>query len=115
MMGYPALVDAGTSVSLRLMDSPEAAAEANRAGLRRLFTIQLHEEMEFLEREMTDLERLCLYYSRVGRCDDLRDDILTAAADLAFFGEAGAIPRTREHFAARAENGWRRLHASGAR
>ena len=112
LMGYPALLDAGSSVSLRLMDSADAAAEANRSGIRRLFMIQLREELEFVERELTELDRLCLYYARIGRCDDLRDDILTATADLAFFGEGGAIPRTREQFAAQAEAGWRGLHAA---
>jgi ATP-dependent helicase HrpA len=112
LMGYPALLDAGTSVSLRLMDSADTAGEANRVGIRRLFMIQVREDLEFVERELTELDRLCLYYSRIGRCDDLRDDILTATADLAFFGDSGPIPRTREQFAAQAEAGWRGLHAA---
>ena len=34
LQGYPALVDAGDSVSLRLFDSPEAARMETRAGVR---------------------------------------------------------------------------------
>jgi ATP-dependent helicase HrpA len=113
LLGYPALVDAGTSVSLRLLDSAGAAAEANRAGVRRLFMIQLREEMEFLDREITaGIDRLCLYYARIGRCDDLRDDMLTAVADRAFYVDRAVIPRTRDEFALRAEAGWRRLHGA---
>ena len=40
LSGYPALVDRGTSVSLRLLDSPQAAAASHRLGLRRLFMLK---------------------------------------------------------------------------
>jgi len=115
LSGYPALVDAGSSVSIRLYDTADAAAEAMRAGLRRLFMLQLGQEMQYLERTLPDIERLCLYYSTVGRCDDLRDELLLAIADRAFFdGEPSPDVRSREAFASRAEAGWRRLNAAAA-
>jgi ATP-dependent helicase HrpA len=111
--GYPALVDAGNSVSIRLFDQPDAAAEAMRGGLRRLFMLQIGRELEYVERNLPDLDRLCLYYATVGRCDDLRENLLLAIADRAFFDdEAISDLRTRDAFAARAEAGWRRLSAA---
>ena len=110
--GFPALIDAGTSVSLRMLDSRDAASEATRAGLRRLFMLQLREEFKYIERALCDLDRLCLYYATIGRCDDLRDEMVLAIADRAFFGEEGMPIRTREEFGARAEAGWRRLSAA---
>jgi ATP-dependent helicase HrpA len=111
--GYPAIVDGGSSVSIRLFDQPDAAAEAMRGGLRRLFMLQVARELEYVERTLPDLDRLCLYYATIGRCDDLRENLLLAIADRAFFDdEAGRGPRTREEFAARAEAGWRRLSAA---
>lgn len=108
--GYPALVDAGKAVSLRLFDSPGAAAEAMRGGLRKLFLIQLRKEFEYVERTLPDMDRLCLYYSTIGRCDDLRQNLLQAIADRAFFDHEPADEvRTRDAFARRAEAGWRRL------
>ena len=62
--GYPALVDKGNSVSLRLFDSPEAAAAAIRAGLVRLFMTQLHKEVNYLEQSIPDIEQLCFVLAR---------------------------------------------------
>ena len=39
LRGYPALVDSGNAVAIRVLDSAEGAAEATRAGLRRLFML----------------------------------------------------------------------------
>lgn len=111
--GYPALVDAGNSVSIRLFDQPDAAAEAMRGGLRRLFMLQVGRELEYVEHSLPDLDRLCLYYATIGRCDDLRENLLLAIADRAFFdNKANSDVRTRDAFAARAEAGWRRLSAA---
>jgi ATP-dependent helicase HrpA len=107
--GFPALVDAGASVSLRLLDSADAASEATRGGLRRLFMLQLREEFRHVERTLGDLDRLCLYYATIGRCDDIKDDLILAIADRALFDDVSPEIRTRDDFAGRAEAGWRRL------
>lgn len=108
--GYPALVDAGSSVSLRLFDQREVAAEMMRGGLRRLFMLQVNQELQYIEQSLPDIERLCLYYSTIGRCDDLKDNLILAIADRAFFDDSPSMDvRTRDAFAQRAEAGWRRL------
>ena len=89
-----------------------------RGGLRRLFMIQVGEELKYLSRKLPALERMCLHYATLGNCDELRRDLLTAVADRAFFGdetdaESAAAIRTRDAFAGRAEAGWRRLKAAG--
>jgi ATP-dependent helicase HrpA len=111
--GYPALVDAGTSVSLRLFDQPDVAAEMMRGGVRRLFMLQVQDELQYAEQSLPDLERLCLYYATIGRCDDLRENLLLAIADRAFFDdEENPTVRTRDAFADRAQVAWRRLGAA---
>lgn len=113
--GYPALVDAGKAVNLRLFDSRDAADEAMRGGLRKLFMIQLRREFDHIEQMLPDMERLCLYYATIGRCEDLRHNLLQAIADRAFFGdEPWADLRSRERFADRAEAGWRRLSSAAS-
>jgi ATP-dependent helicase HrpA len=108
LQGYPALVDAGQSVSLRLFDSPEIAATNMRAGVRRLLMIQLREEVKWLARKMPHWERMCLNYATVGSCDELKADLIDAIIDRALFGHAGEV-RTREQFLERAQLGWRRM------
>jgi ATP-dependent helicase HrpA len=89
-----------------------------RGGLRRLFMIQVGEELKYLSRKLQDLEQMCLHYALLGRCDELKRDLLTAIADAALFDgeddEAASKIHTREAFATRAEAGWRRLAAAGA-
>ena len=118
LLGYPTLVDDGASVSVRVLDSPAAARSAMRGGLRRLFMIQVAEELKYLSRKLHGLDQMCLHYALLGRCDELKTDLLTATADAALFDgggdEAAANVRTRDAFAARAEAGWRRFATAGA-
>ncbi|TNF53556.1 MAG: ATP-dependent RNA helicase HrpA [Gammaproteobacteria bacterium] len=64
LRGYPALVDQGDSVALRVLDSPEGAELAQRAGLRRLFMLSLAVEVRQLRRNLPGLDRLRLQYAK---------------------------------------------------
>lgn len=105
---YPALVDKGETVSLRLMESPETAYQATRGGLRRLFALQLREEMKYLEKNIPDFDRMALYYRPIGTADDLKADLLAAASERALVTEPEEI-RTREQFIDHAKEGWRQI------
>jgi ATP-dependent helicase HrpA len=104
---YPALVDNVTSVSLRLFDSPDEAAVSHRAGVRRLFMLQLGPELRHLWRRIPNIDRMSLQYKLLGTPDDLRSQIVTAAADRAFAADGNI--RTQSQFAARAGTAWRTL------
>lgn len=111
--GYPALVDAGNSVSIRLFDQADAAAESMRAGLRKLFMLQVQQELQFVEETLPDIERLCLYYATIGRCDDLKQNLMEAIVDIALFNDDGATHiRSQQTFASRAETAWKQLPAA---
>ncbi|HYO11127.1 MAG TPA: ATP-dependent RNA helicase HrpA [Tepidisphaeraceae bacterium] len=108
LQGYPALVDAGESVSLRLLDSADAAKREMRGGVRRLLMLQLREEVKWLSRQLPRFERMCLNYATVGSCDDLKADLVDAIIDRALFGQEAQV-RTRQQFLDRAQFGWRRM------
>jgi ATP-dependent helicase HrpA len=110
LLGFPALVDEGATASLRLLDSAEAARLAHRAGVRRLFMVQLAEEVRQLARRLPRIEQLCLHYKPLGSCDDLKRDLMDAIADRAT-GELTGV-RTQAGFIAHAETGWRRLSSA---
>ena len=111
--GYPALIDAGDSVSLRLLESKYTALESTRAAIRRLFMIQVREELRYLERTIPEIERLSLFYATIGRADDLIDELIVAIADRAMFAETEpSTIRSHGAFAGAAEIAWRRLTAS---
>jgi ATP-dependent helicase HrpA len=108
LYGYPAIVDQGDKVGLRLLDSPAAAEKEMRVGLKRLFMLQLKREFLQLSRSIPDIQQMCLWWSTRGNCDALKEDLLNAVADRAFFGEKRVI-RTREAFIELANSGWRHL------
>ncbi len=65
LRGYPALVDRGDSVALRVLDSREGADLAQRAGLRRLLMLNLGTEVRQLRRNLPGLDRMRLQYAKV--------------------------------------------------
>jgi ATP-dependent helicase HrpA len=98
LIGYPALVDAGEAVTLEVFDSPEAAREAHRAGVRRLLAIAFRERIRDLERSL----------ERDATLGPLKSDIVAAALERTFFAES--VPSTPEDFAARVAQGRSRFN-----
>ncbi|MEL7472968.1 MAG: ATP-dependent RNA helicase HrpA [Planctomycetota bacterium] len=108
LLGYPAVIDQGEAVGLRLMESSHVRDEAMRRGLRRLFMLHLHEEMKYRAEHIPGIERLGLQYTTVGSIDELKWEIVTLVADRAFIGEWPFV-RTGAMFEVRLDDGWKRL------
>jgi ATP-dependent helicase HrpA len=104
LRGYPALVDEGSSVRLRLADSPAEAERLNRAGIRRLFMLELPQQTKYLRRNLPHLTQMCLYFRHVGSCDELQGDLIAAAVERTFFID-GVPPRDQQSFQASLERG----------
>nr|WP_245795425.1 ATP-dependent RNA helicase HrpA [Thioalkalivibrio denitrificans] len=103
LRGYPALRDDTDAVALVLADSPAKARRIHRAGLRRLFMLQAREPVKYLYRNLPDIQRLCLQYNPVDRCEALKDDLLFAGVERVFMNEPW--PRDADAFRARLEAG----------
>jgi len=108
LWGYPALIDRDNGAAIRLLESPDAARVATRAGSRRLFMMQLQKEIEYISRHIPNIEQLCLNYSTAGSCEELRRDLLSAIVDRALFFDGEPVLKQAE-FIRRATDGWRRL------
>jgi ATP-dependent helicase HrpA len=48
LIGFPALVDVLDAVTIEVFDEPDVAAAKNRAGLRRLFALQIKDALKYL-------------------------------------------------------------------
>jgi ATP-dependent helicase HrpA len=101
LVGYPGLVDRGDAVSLEVFDSPEKAREAQHAGLRRLYMLQLKEQARHIEKHLPDLQKMVLQFSASGDAPDLKQQLLAAAFDRACMQEPW--PRSRAEFESRRE------------
>ncbi len=97
MRGYPGLVDGRESVSLRLFDSFEEAQRETRRALRRLITFAVPDKIKYLNKNLPRLKEMGLYYAPMGKCDELRRDIVEAVVDQSFFG-GGVLPRNSAEF-----------------
>ncbi len=97
LTGYPALVDEGESVAIRLFDVEYAGAAAMRAGVVRLMRLALKEQMKQLEKSLRGFEPAALQLRTVAGVEQLREDVLAAITDRAFVGE-DELPRTQKEY-----------------
>ncbi len=116
LIGFPALIDAGDAVTVEVFDEPESASTRHRAGLRRLFALQIKDALKYLEKNIPDLQKMAVTYMLVGKADngtgggtleELRDQIIAVALDRAFLLEP--LPTDEFAFKRRIEEGRGRL------
>ena len=108
LVGFPALSDCGEHVEIEVFDEPEVAATRHRAGLRRLFALQLREPLKYLEKNIPDLQKMGGLYLSLGTLEELREQIIAVALERAFLTDP--LPTDAEAFAKRLEEGRARLN-----
>jgi len=108
LVGFPALVDMGDAVAVEVFDEPEVAARRHRAGLRRLFALQLREPLKYLEKNVPGLAAMATQYMSLGTLEELRAQIVDVALERAFL--ADPLPADAAAFKARVEEGRTRLN-----
>ncbi len=107
LIGYPALVDRETHVVLEVFDDPQEAASIHRLGLARLFRLQLHEQIRYLEKNLPDLTRMAMQFMPLGTADELRDQIVSVAIERACLVDP--LPTDAASFAARKDEARARI------
>jgi ATP-dependent helicase HrpA len=97
--GYPAIVDDGASVSLRIEATPEAAARATHSGLRRLVLLSVASPATYVLEHLTSAEKLALAASPYPSAKALIEDCRVAVADAVIARTApDGVVRTRGGF-----------------
>ncbi|PVY55988.1 MULTISPECIES: ATP-dependent RNA helicase HrpA [unclassified Simplicispira] len=107
LIGFPALIDAGDAVTIEVFDEPALAGTKHRAGLRRLFALQIKDALKYLEKNIPDLQKMAVAYIPLGTQEELRSQILDVAMDRAFLLEP--LPTNAEQFERRVQEGRGRL------
>lgn len=97
LTGYPALVDQGQSVAIRIFDTLEGAQRSMREGVRRLLCLALKDRIKQLEKNLPVDRQAVLLMSSLIEMDRLREDIRSAIIDLALIGD-DPLPRTEDEF-----------------
>ncbi|MFB7662872.1 ATP-dependent RNA helicase HrpA [Kitasatospora sp. NPDC056138] len=81
LRAYPALVDEGETVGIRLFDTPEAQARAMWAGTRRLLMLTIPSPAKSIQGRLGNQAKLALSHNPHGSITALFEDIVAAATD----------------------------------
>ena len=107
LIGFPALVDKGTHCDLEVFDDPNVAARTHRIGLRRLFALQLKDQLKFAEKNIPGLQQMGMQFMAVGSQEELRDQIIQKAIDIACLQDP--LPHDAASFNKRKDEGKGRI------
>jgi len=83
--GFPALQDNDDSVSIVVVDTQEQASEIHHDGLKRLYLLNLNQQIKYLNKNLPDIQKICLSYATIGSCNDLKLAIIDASIEKSFF------------------------------
>ncbi|USX28316.1 ATP-dependent RNA helicase HrpA [Oxalobacteraceae bacterium OTU3CINTB1] len=107
LIGFPALVDKGTHCDLEVFDDPTVAARTHRIGLRRLFALQMKDQIKFIEKGIPGLQQMGMQFMSMGTQEELREQIINKALDIACLQDP--LPLDAASFAKRKDEGKSRL------
>ncbi len=107
LIGFPALVDKATHCDIEVFDDPAEAARVHRIGLRRLFALQLKEQLKYLEKNVPNLQQMGMQFMSLGSQEELRDQIIQAGLDRACLQDP--LPKNAQEFNQRKDEGKSRL------
>lgn len=94
---YPALVDEGANVAIKLMATPEDQAREHRRGVVRLLLLAIPAPTSYVQEHLTATEKLALARSPYSTTAELFADCMLACADAAL---ADRTVRSRAEFEA---------------
>ncbi|WP_114416315.1 ATP-dependent RNA helicase HrpA [Marinospirillum perlucidum] len=99
LQAFPTLVDEGSSVGVQLVDSADKARMQMQKGLVRLARLQLPQKEKYLQTQLPGIKNLELLYAKIGRRQELLDDLLDASLRDAFLNKSSDDwPRSGEAF-----------------
>ena len=107
LIGFPALVDKGTHCDLEVFDDPNVAARTHRIGLRRLFMLQMRDQIRFVEKSIPNLQQMGMQFMSMGTQEELRDQIIAKAIDIACLQDP--LPSDEAGFNKRKDEGKSRI------
>jgi len=107
LIGFPGLVDKTTHCDLEVFDDPAEAVRVHRIGLRRLFALQLKEQLKYLEKNVPGLQQMGMQFMSLGTQEELRDQIIQAGLERACMQDP--LPKNAEEFNRRKDEGKSRL------
>jgi len=104
---YNALVDDSDAVVVRTFDNRAAAQAAHQVGLRRLFMLLLKQQVKYLEKNLSDAQRLGMLFMPFGTQQELHQQILAATFERCCLNDP--LPTNEAEFITRGKEAKNRL------
>lgn len=96
---YPALVDEGETVALRMQDNPDTALWLHREGVARLMLLQMPEQTRYLQKELLKGKDIGLTLADLGNRESVAKELTMAALlQLLAAQPQGFAIRDQQHF-----------------
>ncbi|GMV26108.1 MAG: ATP-dependent helicase [Phycisphaerae bacterium] len=112
LTGYPAILDRGDSVSLRLLQSAAEAEHSSRAGLRRLYWLRNRPELRSVTKALATMESMAVQYATLGTPAELREQVELLIAERAFMADPWLV-RSASEFEGRINRGSPNIFRAG--
>jgi ATP-dependent RNA helicase HrpA len=109
---YPALVDNHDSVVIQHFDTAKKADQYMAYGLIRLYSLVLNKDLKYLKKNLSELNKIKMYYAALGTVDEIVESILYAVIKQLFLPE-GQMVRKKIDFEKSIEQGIPKLIETG--
>jgi len=96
---FPALLDAGESANLRLLDTANEATQQTKLGALRLFVLAEHRELKTQVRWLPNIEKIRLWAAPLAKKQSIEDQVIDLVGARAFY-VTNEIPRDADSFEA---------------
>jgi len=94
---YPALIDEKDSVRLKYFPTKKEASSYLKAGMIRLIKLSLGNKIQYMQKNLINIDKQCMYYSSVGQCNELKLDLVDFIIDSVFL-QRGKPIKDRQTF-----------------
>lgn len=88
---YPALVDSEDSVYIKMFSNKTQAQEYLTQGVYRLFLLENNSNVNYLRKNIPDIKHICMLYSSVDSCENLREEFIEALVKHLLFEQKSNI------------------------
>ncbi|MDH3326552.1 MAG: ATP-dependent RNA helicase HrpA, partial [Gammaproteobacteria bacterium] len=106
---YPALVVEKNELSLKYLSTLSEAEENMPKGLLKLLEMTIPAEIKALEKRLLDIDKICLLYTQIGNCKELKTELVISILRASFLSQWKSI-RTKAEFEQAIETGLRSLN-----
>ena len=96
-LAYPTIVDMTDTVSIELLLDKDESTRKMKDGIKRLYFLTNVKQINYLRKNIPQLQTMCQYYISIGNCNNLQNQLIEQTVNRALFAEQRDI-KSRDQF-----------------